>query len=1141
MKRNIRYILFILLFLSGNQLYAQTYAPPTPGSGGPSAKTYAVSSVLKNGKWLKVRVSQSGLHRISFDVLRKNGIDPENARVFGYGGAMIAEDFSKPGIDDLPEVNSYVSDNSLIFYAQGPVSWEWTGTRFHHTTNPYSLYGYYFVTSDNGEGNRIVAETSPITNYEVSTNSFLDYQLHELDSINLIDRSGKAGGGRDFYGETLGDNHSLRLTFDFPNLIGEKNMSLMTHAAALSLEQSTFNLSLNGQQVQSMIIAKKPNDNYVRGVEGSRINNKILSDGNEKQVLTITYIANNSSAFGFLDYVELSGYRQLKMVDDILYFSCPEYIGSYSTKQYILSGASSDTRVWNITNPLKAYEMHSTLQGDQLTFAADNTVIQQFVAINLSKAVIPEVEVVGEVKNQDLHSLQNIEYVVITNELFITQAQALAQAHAQYDGLTTAVLTDQEVYNEFSSGTPDASAYRRLMKMLYDRANSNNGVAPRYLQLVGDGTFDNRKLLRTSGNNYLLTYQAINSTNETQAYSTDDYFCYLDDSNGTTLMSNTMDISVGRLPVNSVSDAQGLVDKLIRYIRNETFGNWKNQLLFLADDGDNTAHVRCADTAAVIVAQNNPNFNINKIYLDAYQQEVSASGESYPLAKNKLENLLNKGVLFFNYCGHAGYTNITNEIVLHVNDIRKMENARQGFWLFATCNFSQYDAQTVSAGEESVLNPNGGAISMLSSCRTVYASDNEVLNRYICEALFANKKNNPQYDNTIGDAIRLGKNQQSYTENKLPYVLLGDPALRLHYPTDYKVNVTHINGYDLSRQDTLRAISTNNIKGVITDAEGTMIDDFTGKIQITIFDKMQIVSTNDNDQTDPAKVKIYQFKDYPNTLFNGEVDVVNGIWECTFMMPKDIKYNYGLGHIVCYAYDMTNGYEANGWCDNFVVGGSSDIIITDNEGPQITLYMENREFQDGGNVNERPHFYADIYDENGINTVGSGIGHDLLLTIDSDPAQSYIMNDYFTSENNSYQAGQISYRLSTLSDGQHHLTLRAWDLLNNSSTAMLNFGVVTGLDPVIFSVVTYPNPVSISGIVHFDVSHDRPDAVLYTQVDMYDMSGRKVASYSQQGADTISLNISDLNMSSGLYIYQIKIRTEQSEFVSNKGKLIVVN
>ncbi len=1135
------YILLILAtFACAINTSAQALVPPTPGEDDTNQiHTYADHSVLNSGKWLKVRVSDNGLYSVSFETLRKQGIDPQNAHVFGFGGAMLTQDFTQPKIDDLPEIASYLTDNKLIFHAQGPTNWEWTGSRFRHTNNPYSKYGYYFITSDVGKGKRIEKETEPLTAFDTETSSFLDYQIHEIDTINLIDRSGKAGGGREFYGETLGYNHSLSLNFSFPNLLTDRYMCIMTDVAALSTTQSVFNVSLNGVQVQAVNIAARPtSDNLTMGVGGSRISNRINPDGSESQNIKIAYIADNSSALGFLNYIEISGYRQLKMVDDILYFSCPDNIGSYDSKKYHLENANSDVRIWNVTDPFNAYEMQTESNGSELTFVAPNNSLQRFVAVDISKAKIKEADVVGIIDNQDLHALENIEYVVITNELFLTQAKTLAHAHQQYDGLSVAVVTDQQVYNEFSSGTPDATAYRWLMKMLYDRALRNDGVAPRYLQLVGDGTFDNRKILRTSGNNFLLTYQATNSLKETSAYSTDDYFCFLGDNDGTSDMSNTMKISVGRLPVNSESDAEGLVNKLVKYIANDNFGNWRNQLLFLADDGDGATHVQCADTAAEIVRKNNLNFNFTKIYLDAYQQETSASGESYPLAKNKLQNMLNNGVLFFNYCGHAGYTNITSEIVLHVNDIRSMENAKQGFWLFATCNFSQFDAQAVSAGEESVLNPNGGAISMLSACRTVYASENDILNRYICEALFANP-NNPDYKNTIGDAIRLGKNQQLYTENKLPYVLLGDPALHLHYPTDYKVEALTINDKDISSADTLRAVSINTIRGQITDQEGNLASDFNGKVQINILDKMQIITTNDNDQTEENRKRRYKFKDYPNTLFNGEVDVNNGLWQCTFMMPKDIKYNYGLGRMVFYAYDENNG-EGNGWCNDFTIGGSSSYIITDEEGPQITLYMENPEFQDGDNVNEQPHFYADIFDENGINTVGTGIGHDLMLTIDADPTQAYVMNEYFTAEPNSYQAGKISYRLSTLSDGQHFLTLRAWDLLNNSSTARLNFGVVTGLEPVIFSVLTYPNPVAVGGIIHFNVSHDRPDAVLYSQIDIFDLSGRKIYSYSQQGADMINLSPAQCNISTGMYVYQVRVRTEKSEYVSKNGKFMVI-
>lgn len=1142
MQKSSLYILLLFVLAFSARTAAQSYAPPTPGTEGiESSHSYASGSVLQSGKWLKIRVSGNGLYKISFDALRKNGIDPQNVRVFGYGGAMLAQDFTQPKTDDLPEITTYRTDNSIIFYAQGPVKWDWTGSRFRHNNNTYSKYGYYFVTSDAGEGKRIETETSPLTTFDAETSSFLDYQLHEIDSINLIDRNGKAGAGREFYGETLGENHSLTLKFSFPNLLTDRNMTLMTDVAALSNTQSVFTVYLNNTQIQAInIAARRDGDNTTMGIAGNRYSNRVTSDGEETQTVRLSYSANNSSALGFVNYVELSGYRKLQMDGDIMYFSCPDNIGIADTKKYHLTGANSNLHIWNITNPANIYEVQCSLNGDELTFIAPNTSLQRFVAVNPSSTDIPEVEIVGTIENQNLHALEDIEYVVITNELFLAQAQTLAQAHEEYDGMTVAVVTDQQVYNEFSSGTPDATAYRWLMKMLYDRARKdNNGIMPRYLQLVGDGTFDNRKILRTSGNNYLLTYQAVNSLSETSAYSTDDYFCFLDDADGTSDMTNLMNISVGRLPVNSVNDAEAIVNKLVRYIRNETYGPWKNQLLFLADDGDAATHLNCADTAAEIIRANNKNFNINKIYLDAYQQETSASGESYPLAKNKLDNLLNKGVLFFNYCGHAGYTNITSESMLHVNDIRKMENTRQGFWLFATCNFSQFDAQTVSAGEESVLNPNGGAISLLSACRTVYASENDILNRYICEALFANPKNNPNYENTIGDAIRIGKNQQNYTENKLPYILLGDPALHLHYPTNHIVKTLKINGHDLTTLDTLRAVTINTIEGEIVDREGNPATDFNGDIQITVYDKMQIITTNDNDQFDEAKKNRRKIKDYPNTLFNGEVAVKDGMWQCTFMMPKDIKYNFGKGRIVYYAYDTTNEYEANGWCEDFVIGGSSNIIIEDNEGPRITLYLENAQFQDGGNVNEQPHFYADIYDENGINTVGTGIGHDLMLTIDSDPTQSYVMNDYFTAETDSYQSGQVSYRLSELSDGAHHLTFRAWDLLNNSSTATLNFSVVTGLDPVIFSVLTYPNPASAGGIVYFEVEHDRPDAVLYSQVEIFDLSGRKLCSHTQQGADRINLCPAQYNISAGMYVYQVRVRTEKSEYVSSNGKLII--
>lgn len=1126
---------------------AQQDAPPTPGQTDDESvtHTYAEQSVLSSGRWIKVRIEQSGLYKISYETLQQQGIDPNNARVFGYGGAMLQQSFLKAKKDDLPEVASYQykgADNIfnqgdyLIFYAQGPISWAWTGTRLKHTINPYSQYGYYFITSDAGTNKRIEKEANQNTEYSATVTTFQDYKLHELELINLNDRTGKAGAGREFYGEEIGAKKTLTLDFDFPNIVGSEQMSVVTSFVNTATEATTCRVSINGETVQTLsLTALKAGDFNIRGIEKSAFN-QFYSDGSRSQRLSLTYNANSTAATGFLNYIELSACRQLRLNNGVLYFNNTKNLGKQYVK-YVISGCNSNTHIWNITDPTNAYEVDAQLSNDELSFVEYAETLQQYVAITIGQTDIPEPTIIGLVGNQNLHSLRGIEYVVITNEAFLSQANALANAHSQYDGLTVAVVTDQQVFNEFSSGTPDATAFRWLMKMLYDRSKKEDSKAPRYLQLVGDGTFDNRKLLKTSGNNFILTYQAVNSLNETASYASDDYFCFLDDNEGSSDMSSTMEISVGRLPVNNETEANSIVNKLVHYIQNPTYGNWKNQLIFLGDDGDNGIHLRCADRSAELVRTNNKNFVVNKIFLDAYQQEVTASGERYPLAQNRLQNLLSKGSLFFNYSGHASYTNITSENILHVNDIRQMTNKNQGLWMFVTCNFSQFDATTISAGEESILNPNGGALCMFSSCRTVFASENEILNKYVCEALFANR-NNPNYSNTIGDAIRIGKNQQLTTENKLPYILLGDPAIRLHYPTDYTIQTDSITSQD-ARQDTIKALSINTIKGKITTHDNQPLTDFNGKIQITIYDKMQQVSTSDNDESDPDKKFNYRFNDYPNTLYNGEVDVVDGEWECTFMMPKDIKYNYGAGRIVYYAYDSINGYEANGYYEDFVIGGSSDYEITDTQGPDIQLYLENPNFQDGGKVSEQPRLFAHIYDENGINTIGIGIGHDILLTIDADPNQSYIMNDYFVAQSNSYQAGDISYRLLTLPDGNHSLTLRAWDLLNNSTTARLNFGVVTGLDPVIFSVLTYPNPITTDQTLCITIQHDRPDAIHYLEIEFYDLNGKKQYTYSQQGAEQVRIPVSGCHLSSGMYIYRVKIKTATSEYVSQNGKLII--
>lgn len=635
-----------------------------------------------------------------------------------------------------------------------------------------------------------------------------------------------------------------------------------------------------------------------------------------------------------------------------------------------------------------------------------------------------------------------------------------------------------------------------------------------------------------SGSNLLLTYQSLNSLNEVKAYATDDYFGFLDDNEGINDVKGRMDIGVGRLPVESVGEARTTVDKLIRYIRNEQTGKWKNQLVYLADDGENGTHTETSEKSAELVRVKNPDFVVHKIFLDAYPQEVNASGESYPLAKNRVLNLLRNGVLFFDYSGHGGYNAITNESILNLKDIEGMTNRNQAFWLFATCNFAQCDAGKRSAAETALLNPKGGAIGVLAATRTVYATPNTELNRSVCDTLFGHS-DVYHYTMTLGEATAIGKNRLNNDDNKLAYVLLGDPAMRLNYPTDYQVQTT-------TNIDTLNALSVQHVEGRIIDEDKLLVSDFNGRVDITIYDKMQSIPTRDNDEAG-GEPRVVEYNDYPSTIFSGATDVKDGQFTYTFMVPKDIRYNFGKGRIVYYAVtiDSLETAEAVGHYEDFTIGGTGSIVAADTEGPQMEIYLNTKAFHEGDKTYSTPRFFADLYDENGINTAGAGIGHDLMLIIDDDPKQIYSLNEYFTAANNSYQAGQVSYLMEELADGQHSLSFRAWDLLNNSTTKTLSFIVEAGLDPSICSVTTYPNPVQAQGIVNMTVNYDQPDELLQTELYLFNTGGQMVYHHTQDNPDAVSINLPSLGLQPGIYVYSIKIKSASSKYSTASGKIIV--
>ena len=1101
--------------------------------------TYVGTSVLNDGHWVKIRVSESGVCRMSFDELRGAGIDPAKVQVFGYGGAQKEQNFTLPNIDDLPHVPVYKGENYILFYVQGPISWQYNASlnRFTHTRNTYSNYGYYFLT-DSYEPSAFSSQPSVISGTPSEVNTYSFYQVINNDTINLIDRTGVSGGGRTFYGEQFTAGQKRIFTFNTPNALNSQNSTINIDLAANSPTTSTFTATFNGTTSKTVSIPALSN-HYDFGKAGT-----ISMSGTPvatKQQIQLQFNSANSAALGWLNYIELNTISALTMTGDYMPLRTTSNYKSSTPVRYRLTNAAAGTQVWDVTKLDAIYPMEvSYAEGVATWVGSQADGVHEYVAFNPNGTRFVSAQVVGEVAHQNLHGLSDIDYVIICPEGYESLSEELARAHEAKEGITWAVVTDQQVYNEFSSGTPDATAYRWLMKMLYDRANSGVGQKPRWLLLMGHGSFDNRNILKSaSGTKLLLTYQAKNSLNEINAYASDDYFGWLDDDDALDNKGNWydqlahMDIGVGRLPFESLAEARTTVDKLIRYIRNEQTGKWKNQLVYLADDGEDGIHTRTSEVSAELVRTKNPDFVVHKIFLDAYPQEVNASGESYPLAKNRVLNLLKSGVLFFDYSGHGGYNAITSESILNQKDIEQMTNKNHGFWFFATCNFGQCDGGKRCASETALLNPNGGAIGVLAATRTVFATQNIDLNRSICDTLFGHS-DVFHYEMTLGEAIAIGKNTcKSTDENRLAYVLLGDPAMRLNYPTTYQVQTT-------TAVDTLNALSVQHIEGQIIDEDSLVVSDFNGKVDITVYDKMQSIPTRDNDNVG-GEPEVIAYNDYPNTIFSGVTDVKEGRFNYTFMVPKDIRYNYGNGRIVYYARttDSLETMEAVGHFHDFVIGGTGSILAADTTGPKMTIYLNTPAFRDGDKTYATPRFFAELEDDHGINTAGAGIGHDLMLVVDDDPKQIYSLNEYFTAANNSYQKGQVSYLMEALPNGQHSLTFRAWDLLNNSTTKSLNFIVDASLDPSICSVTTYPNPVNAEGIVNLVVNYDQPDELIKTELYLYNINGRLVYSHTQDNPDAVSINLPSLGLQPGIYVYQIRIKSASSRYSANSGKIIV--
>lgn len=766
----------------------------------------------------------------------------------------------------------------------------------------------------------------------------------------------------------------------------------------------------------------------------------------------------------------------------------------------------------------------------------------------------PSPEYVYNITNQDHHADPQTDMVIIvpTSARLTSQAQRLKEFHEQHDGMRVTIVPADELYNEFSSGTPDANAYRRYLKMLYDRAETEADM-PSYLLLFGDCVWDNRmNTVECSGLNpddFLLCHESDNSFNNVYCYVDDGFFCYLDDGEGgNPRETDKLDMAVGRFPVRTVDEAAIMVDKTISYAENENAGSWQNLFVFMGDDGNQNRHMNDADDMARLTESINPSFQVERIMWDAYKRESSSTGNTYPDVANIVKQRQTAGALIMNYCGHGRPDQISHERVLTINDFANFTNDNLPLWITASCEIMPFDSQENNIGETAVLNDKGGAVAFFGTTRTVYVDRNNAINQAYLKALLT--PTDGGYI-TIGEAQRLAKNQlvetgADRTENKLQYSLLGDPALKLNIPTQGAV-VDTINGIDLDTADELPRLSAGSVvtvKGHIEGGEGKDTS-FDGVATMLVRDAETLVKCRLNDTSDEGAETPFEYYDRSTVIFNGSDSVSHGDFSFTFAVPKDIDYSDLTGLINVLAVNSSTRKTVNGSNESFIVGGTGSMT-TDSIGPSIYCYLNSPSFVNGGNVNPTPYFVAEISDKDGLNTTGSGIGHDLVLTIDGEMARTYVLNNNFEYDFGSYTSGRTYYSIPELSPGRHTLKFRAWDIMNNSSTAELEFNVVSGLTPQFFSVDCTSNPATTS--TTFIINHDRMGSNLDVEIEVFDISGRMLwkhneSGVSDSGAYTIDWDLTcddGGQLDTGVYVYRAKIGNDGSKMVSKAKKLIVI-
>ncbi|SET84539.1 type IX secretion system sortase PorU [Hymenobacter actinosclerus] len=1169
--------------------FGYTYSPV--GSRPEAIRSYVRTSVLSQGEWFKIGVPTSGIFKLDKATLKTIGLenfDPARLRLFGNAMGTLPQPNSAYRPDDLVENDiqfvgngnaTFDNDEYFLFYARGPHTWsrEDLTTRFRHQLNPYTDTAYYFLTVGAPAGRRVASAPAVTGTPGARISTFTDRQFYERDLLNI------RKSGRTWVGETFAINAELSFTLPVADLVPGSTAQITSAVVASSVVPTVFQPSINGQPLVAQVV---PGYSCTSGeycfAEVANTNRSILAykvpaTSPVELKVTLSYNSNYNGNFdpgaqGYLDYLEVNALRQLRLTGGLLQFRSLENIRPGAISQFEVGNAAAAT-IWDVSNPRRPVAVPAAAG----TFLARTDTVREFVAF--TGAEFPAPRSFGKVPNQNLHTLNldgKLELLIVAHPRFLAEANKLAAHRASHDGLNVQVVNVLQVYNEFGSGGQDVTAIRDLMKMVYDR---NTSGRRQYLLLFGDASYDYKadptndpsKLpdwwrsrqpsnSNQTNQNFVPVYESEESFDPVMGnrpngqgltYSSDDYYGLLDDSEGAWLPGSSnelLDVGVGRLPVSTSEQAARVIQKLIDYDSPAGYGKWRNRLTFVSDDGDNNLFVYYSellanplDTLAATRA-----YNVYKLYLDLFPQVQLASGERSPAAEKAIDEAFEQGSLLINYIGHGGPLSLSQEQIISKTSINNLKNDdRPTFMFTGTCDFSTYDDPNLtSAGEQALIDVKGGAIGLLTTTRVVYADRNQALAFQFFQDLFQRRPDGTMP--RIGDVCRTAKNLAVIGDNNRNYALLGDPSMRLAYP-EQTVALTEIDGKPVNETmpDTLKALQQVTLKGEIRRG-GQLNPAFAGTANVQVFEKQATVKTLGNEDV-PQDIRLRE-----NILYDGPASVQDGKFSLQFVVPKDINYSVGLGKISLYAADPTNRTDAQGQ-RLLPIGDVAPLTSRDTIAPRIRLFMDNEQFVSGGLTGLSPTLLAVLRDASGINTAGTGIGHDLTLTLDGDASKVLVLNSSYTAKTDSFQVGRVRYELKDLTPGPHELRLKAWDTWNNSAEQRLEFIAAPTDKLALQHVLNYPNPFAQSTTFHFD--HNRSGQDLDVQVQIFSVAGRlvrtlqgtalgsgsHVAALSWDGRDEYQDQLAR-----GVYVYRVTVRTRGANgtdvsTASKYEKLVLLN